>query len=111
MSFLCLHPSAVEPSDGNAGSECFYITFPAGRGKVSMLLTGDVEGAGEQHLLAQLRKYQVTDEYDYRKNSIYKTFLACDSVSDEVLLHNHYRCNEKIIGENGIRLVLRRVLT
>ena len=46
-------------------------------------------------------KYKVIEEYDYRKNSIYKVFLACDSVSDEVLLHNHYRCNEKIIGFNN----------
>ena len=47
------------------------------------------------------QKYGVTEGYDYRKNSIYKTFLACDSVSDEVLLHNHYRCHEKIIGFNN----------
>lgn len=43
----------------------------------------------------------VTEEYDYRKHSIYKTFLACDAVSDEVLLRNHYRCHEKIIGFNN----------
>ncbi len=50
----------------------------------------------------RLRKeYNVPDEYDYRKNSIYKTFLASDSVSDEVLLHNHYRCHPKIIGFNN----------
>ena len=24
-------------------------------------------------------------EYDYRENSIYKTYLACDAVSDEIL--------------------------
>lgn len=34
----------------------------------------------------------------YIENSIYKTFPACDPVSDEVLLHYHYRCHEKIIG-------------
>lgn len=43
----------------------------------------------------------MAEEYDYRKNSIYKTFLACDAVSDEVLLHNHYRCNRKIIEFNN----------
>ena len=47
------------------------------------------------------QKYSVSDEYDYCKNSVYKTFLACDAVSDEVLLHNHYRCNEKIIEFNN----------
>ena len=46
-------------------------------------------------------EYRVPDEYDYRENSIYKTFLACDSVSDEILLHNHYRCHPKIIGFNN----------
>lgn len=50
----------------------------------------------------QLRKkYHVAEEYDYIKNSIYKTYLACDAVSDEILLHNHYRCNKKIIGFNN----------
>lgn len=43
----------------------------------------------------------MADAYDYRENSIYKTFLACDAVSDEVLLHNHYRCHEKIIQFNN----------
>ena len=37
----------------------------------------------------------------FRSNSIYKTFLACDAVSDEVLLHNHYRCNRRIIEFNN----------
>ncbi|MBQ9911247.1 MAG: DUF2726 domain-containing protein [Lachnospiraceae bacterium] len=47
------------------------------------------------------KKYQVSDEYDYRENSIYKTFLACDSVSDEILLRKHYRCSKKIIEFNN----------
>ena len=47
------------------------------------------------------KRYGISDEYDYRKNSIYKTFLACDAVSDEILLHYHYRCHEKIIGFNN----------
>lgn len=47
------------------------------------------------------RKYNVADEYDYCKNSIYKTFLACDAVSDEVLLSHHYRCNPSIIEFNN----------
>lgn len=46
-------------------------------------------------------KYSVSEEYDYCKNSIYKTYLACDSVSDEILLHYHYRCNKKIIDFNN----------
>ena len=47
------------------------------------------------------RKYSVSNEYDYIENSIYKTFLACDSVSDEILLSNHYRCNKEIIEFNN----------
>ena len=47
------------------------------------------------------KRYGVSSEYDYIENSIYKTFLACDPVSDEVLLHCHYRCHKKIIGFNN----------
>lgn len=49
-----------------------------------------------------LRKnYSVANEYDYLTNSIYKTYLANDSVSDEVLLSYHYRCDKKIIDFNN----------
>ena len=47
------------------------------------------------------KKYGVAPEYDYIENSVYKTFLACDPVSDEVLLHYHYRCHRKIIDFNN----------
>ncbi len=47
------------------------------------------------------KRYQISNEYDYKNNSIYKAFLANDSVSDEVLLRNHYRCDPKIIGFNN----------
>ena len=47
------------------------------------------------------RTYNIPDEYDFIENSAYKTFLACDSVSNEILLHEHYRCDEKIIGFNN----------
>lgn len=45
--------------------------------------------------------YNITDEYDYIKNSIYKVYLACDSVSREILLSHHYRCNNRIIQFNN----------
>lgn len=79
---------------------------PVLRGE-NMMLVGDPQQLNPVILLgetdnAQLRKkYHITDEYDYRKNSIYKTYLACDSVSDEILLHNHYRCHKKIIEYNN----------
>ena len=47
------------------------------------------------------KKYGVTEEYDYCDSSIYKTYLACDAVSDEVLLSYHYRCDPKIISFNN----------
>lgn len=43
------------------------------------------------------KMYYVTEEYDYIKNSIYKTYLACDAVSYETLLSHHYRCHSDII--------------
>ncbi len=73
----------------------------------NLMLVGDPQQLSPVILLDEMvnrqlrRKYNVLDEYDYRLNSIYKTFLACDSVSDEVLLHNHYRCNKKIIDFNN----------
>lgn len=73
----------------------------------NLMLVGDPQQLNPVILLDEVtnqklrKKYNVIDEYDYRKNSVYKTFLACDSVSDEVLLHNHYRCNENIIGFNN----------
>ncbi len=47
------------------------------------------------------QRYSIAREYDYIQNSIYKTYLACDPVSDEILLHSHYRCHPKIIGFNN----------
>lgn len=73
----------------------------------NLMLVGDPQQLSPVILLDEAtnkklrQKYGVAEAYDYRKNSIYKTFLACDSVSDEVLLHNHYRCNEMIIGFNN----------
>ena len=79
---------------------------PVIRGK-HLMLVGDPQQLNPVILLDETvnqklrRKYKVAEEYDYRKNSVYKTFLACDAVSDEILLHNHYRCNEKIIRFNN----------
>ena len=61
----------------------------------------------DNHILKQ--KYSVADEYDYIKNSVYKTFLACDAVSDEILLSYHYRCHEKIINFNNKKYYNRKL--
>lgn len=73
----------------------------------TLMLVGDPQQLNPVILLDEVtnqklrRKYMVAEEYDYRKNSVYKTFLSCDAVSDEVMLRNHYRCNKKIIGFNN----------
>lgn len=73
----------------------------------NLMLVGDPQQLNPVVLLDEItnerlkKMYKVTEEYDYRKNSIYKTFLMCDSVSDEILLHNHYRCDPRIIGFNN----------
>lgn len=79
---------------------------PIVRGE-SLMLVGDPQQLNPVILLDEItneklkKRYTVSDEYDYCKNSIYKTYLACDAVSDETLLHNHYRCNKNIIGFNN----------
>ncbi|MCM1048523.1 MAG: AAA domain-containing protein [Clostridiales bacterium] len=79
---------------------------PIIRGK-NLMLVGDPQQLNPVILLDELtneklkKRYMVSDEYDYRKNSIYKTYLACDAVSDETLLHNHYRCHPRIIEFNN----------
>ncbi|MDR0609127.1 MAG: DUF2726 domain-containing protein [Planctomycetaceae bacterium] len=73
----------------------------------TLTLVGDTQQLSPVILLDKhdnrlLRKrYAVPEDYDYINNSIYKTFLACDAVSDEILLSHHYRCNSRIIGFNN----------
>lgn len=79
---------------------------PIIRGK-SLMLVGDPQQLNpvitlDPNINAELKaKYNVNDSYDYIKNSIYKAFLANDSVSQETLLHNHYRCAKEIIEFNN----------
>lgn len=55
-SFLCLNPvKGCSRADENAYSACIYADF----GSFSLLLTGDVEGAGEQALLAELQSRKI----------------------------------------------------
>lgn len=79
---------------------------PIVRGE-SLMLVGDPQQLNPVILLDEMtneklkKRYTISDEYDYRRNSIYKTYLACDAVSDETLLHNHYRCHKSIIEFNN----------
>lgn len=91
-----------EASQGNIAMSLVPII----RGR-SLMLVGDPQQLSPVILLNQtdnekLKKiYGITSEYDYIKNSIYKTYLACDAVSEEILLSHHYRCNKKIISFNN----------
>ncbi len=79
---------------------------PIIRGK-SLMLVGDPQQLNpvitlDPNINKELKeKYNVNDSYDYINNSIYKTLLANDSVSQETLLHNHYRCAKEIIDFNN----------
>ena len=73
----------------------------------SLMLVGDPQQLNPVITLDDLdnkrliKKYGIADEYDYKKNSIYKSYLAADSISDEVLLSHHYRSAKEIIGFNN----------
>ena len=56
--FLCLHPEEGYPADNeNAYSLCLYVELEA----FSLLLTGDVEGVGENALAEALRRYGIRE--------------------------------------------------
>ena len=73
----------------------------------NLMLVGDPQQLNPVVLLSERdnailkKKYSAANEYDYISNSIYKTFLACDAVSDEILLSYHYRCHKRIIEFNN----------
>src|SRR5574344_526693 len=89
-------------------SQCDIATslLPIARGE-RLMLVGDPQQLNPVITLSQpdndylKTKYKVSNEYDFKKNSIYKTFLAMDSVSDEVLLSHHYRSEKAIISFNN----------
>ena len=57
ICFTCLHPPAEgEVEDSNAGSQCFYVEVGE---NISLLLTGDVEGEGEESLLRKLQEREI----------------------------------------------------
>lgn len=57
VCFTCLHPPAEgEAEDSNAGSQCFFVEVGQ---NISLLLTGDVEGEGEECLLHELQEREI----------------------------------------------------
>lgn len=82
--------------------------IPILRGR-NLMLVGDPQQLNPVILLDEKdniylrKKYYITDEYDYLKNSIYKTYLSVDAISSEILLSHHYRCHKKIIDFNNLK--------
>ena len=82
--------------------------LPVIRGK-NLMLVGDPQQLNPVILLDSKdneilkQRYQIPQEYDYLENSIYKTFLANDAVSEEILLRHHYRCCRSIIEFNNVK--------
>lgn len=91
-----------EASQGNIA----ISLVPIIRGE-RLMLVGDPQQLNPVILLNPIdnlmlkKMYQITEEYDYIRNSIYKVFLSCDSVSREILLSHHYRCDKRIIQFNN----------
>lgn len=82
--------------------------LPVIRGE-NLLLVGDPQQLNPVILLDRKdneilkQRYRIPPEYDYVENSVYKTFLANDAVSEEILLRHHYRCCKSIIEFNNVK--------
>ena len=66
--FLCLHPGAAGEGelDANEASLCLYARLFSKKGELSVLLTGDVEGAGEELLTESLERYGIEKQMSGR---------------------------------------------
>lgn len=80
VTFLCLHPpKGYGQEDANVYSLCFYMDIVDG--EFSALLTGDIEGDGEELLLQELKNHQLDDvtvlkvPHHGSKNSTGEAFL------------------------------------
>lgn len=81
--FLCLHPGAAGEGelDANEASLCLYARLFSKKGELSVLLTGDVEGPGEELLTESLERYGIekTDVWKVAhhgsRNATGETFL------------------------------------
>lgn len=75
----------------------------------SLLLVGDPNQLRpvivlEDNINEKLKeKYNVSQLYDYKKNSILDIMTTNDTISKYILLKYHYRCGKKIINFSNIR--------
>ena len=81
-----------------------------------LMLVGDPQQLSPVVLLdesdnrALMRIHEVAEPYDFCKNSLYKAYLALDAVSREILLREHYRCDERIIAFNNKKYYANRLV-
>jgi hypothetical protein len=50
-----------------------------------------------------MKKFNVSEPYDYFHNSILSTYKRIDNISRDILLSYHYRCGKKIINYSNMR--------
>lgn len=82
LKLLCLHPREDSSYiESNQYSQCFYIQLGESGEELRLLLTGDVEGLGEQELIEQLKKHKI-EEIDVLKVAHHGSRY---STSEEVL--------------------------
>ena len=87
---------------------CATALLPIARAK-QLLLVGDtnqlkpvivLEDAINEYLKEE---YGITEDYDYKKNSILDIMRNHDHISKEIMLSYHYRCGKKIINFSNKR--------
>lgn len=77
--------------------------IPIVRGN-NLLLVGDTNQLQPVTVIEEdlnedlMRKYNISEEYNYVHNSILSTMLRKDNNSKNILLRYHYRCGNKIVG-------------
>jgi superfamily I DNA and/or RNA helicase len=92
-----------------------YALFPIIRAK-KLLLVGDqnqlspVISLPPEINLRLMKKYNVSQVYDYVDNSILKTMQTLDSISKFVLLRHHYRSHPDIIEFSNQKYYNRRLI-
>lgn len=75
----------------------------------SLLLVGDPNQLKPVVILEHsvnkelMKKYNVSDKYNYKTKSIFETMRENDNVSEYILLKYHYRCAKKIISFSNHR--------
>lgn len=98
LLFQCLHPSkGYRAEDLNETSMVLLVTYR----EFSMLLTGDVQGAGEEHLTQELREWKepgVTQMQDVIKISGEEESMEEESIEEESIEEQSIE-DERIEGQ------------